>query len=916
MKFAYKFSNLCGSVYHQGNVLFTPDGNSVLSPVGNRVSIFDLVNNTSRTLPFENRCNIIRLALSRDGALLISIDEEGRALLINLPKNCVIHHFNFKSPVTDLQFSPDGRRFAVTHKNQVHIWRMPGAEKEFAMLTLDRRLASLHAPVTCLAWSSDSKFLAVGTRNNTAKVFSITHIPHYHPVTLTAHRDRIVGLFFAGDSNDLYSVSRDGTALHWHAKAEEVTEEVPADAPQGPSKRQRKGKSRAVVLSDAAPDSAAMEDDSGSSSSSSESESEAGDDAEKATAGQTVTYTKHKWWLAKEDKHYFLQNHAKVVCATFHAATGLLVAGFSTGVFGLYEMPDFNNIHTLSISQKRISSVAINPGGEWLAIGCARLGQLLVWEWCSETYVLKQQGHAYDMSVLAFSPDGQLIATGGDDAKVKLWNTTSGFCFVTFAEHTASITGIKFAQSGLAVVTSSLDGTVRAFDTTRYRNFRTFTAPHPTQFACLALDNSGELVTAGALDTFDVFVWNMRTGRLLEVLAGHEGPISSLSFSPVSAVLVSGSWDKSIRVWDIFEHKESVEPIVHTTDVVALAYRPDGAQIVVSTLDAQLSFWDMLKSRISGTIDARHDVLGGRLAEDRMAAKSSDQSKQFTSLCYSADGTHLLAGGATKYVCIYDVTQLVLLRRFCVSANRSIDGTLRMLNSSNMTEAGALDLIDDYSDSDLEERLDRSLPGVKKGDKSSRRTRPEIRTRCVQFSPSGRAWSAATTEGLMIYSLDDAYAFDPFDLSLEITPASIKKVLADSEYAKALVMAFRLNETPLLHEVVETIPRRDIALIVEFLPAVFVARLLMFVSKQLESSRHIEFYLDWCVTILTVHGSYIRTNLRTHAVSLRAVQKALSGQRDALGRISNDNLYQMRYLLHRFDTVATSESLGALEEAQ
>jgi hypothetical protein len=43
MKFSYKFSNLCGTVYKQGNVLFTPDGNSVLSPVGNRISIFDLV---------------------------------------------------------------------------------------------------------------------------------------------------------------------------------------------------------------------------------------------------------------------------------------------------------------------------------------------------------------------------------------------------------------------------------------------------------------------------------------------------------------------------------------------------------------------------------------------------------------------------------------------------------------------------------------------------------------------------------------------------------------------------------------------------------------------------------------------------------------------------------------------------------
>ena len=114
-----------------------------------------------------------------------------------------------------------------------------------------------------------------------------------------------------------------------------------------------------------------------------------------------------------------------------------------------------------------ISSIAINPTGDWIALGCAGLGQLLVWEWQSETYVLKQQGHANNMSCLAYSPDGQCIVTGGDDGKVKLWNTTSGFCFVTFHEHTAAVRGVTFSTNRKFVVSSSIDGTVRAFDLTR-----------------------------------------------------------------------------------------------------------------------------------------------------------------------------------------------------------------------------------------------------------------------------------------------------------------------------------------------------------------------------------------------------------------------------------------------------------------
>ena len=47
------------------------------------------------------------------------------------------------------------------------------------------------------------------------------------------------------------------------------------------------------------------------------------------------------------ERHYFMQNNAKVNCVTYHAASNILVAGFSSGLFGLYELPDFNMIHTL-----------------------------------------------------------------------------------------------------------------------------------------------------------------------------------------------------------------------------------------------------------------------------------------------------------------------------------------------------------------------------------------------------------------------------------------------------------------------------------------------------------------------------------------------------------------------------------------
>lgn len=118
----------------------------------------------------------------------------------------------------------------------------------------------------------------------------------------------------------------------------------------------------------------------------------------------------------------------------------------------------------------------------------------------------------------------------------------------------------------VSVLSASLDGTVRAFDLGRYRNFRTFAAPEPCQFSCIAVDASGDLVAAGGLDTFSVHVWAVRTGQLLDLLTGHEGPVSGLEFAPNSAVLASASWDRSVRLWDVLDSRNSREDFRFQSD--------------------------------------------------------------------------------------------------------------------------------------------------------------------------------------------------------------------------------------------------------------------------------------------------------------------------------------------------------------
>uniref|UniRef100_A0A4W5RDC0 PWP2 small subunit processome component n=1 Tax=Hucho hucho TaxID=62062 RepID=A0A4W5RDC0_9TELE len=875
MKFAYRFSNLLGAVYRHGNLSFSKDGNSVISPVGNRISVFDLKNNKSETLPVSTAKNISCVGLSPDGNLAILVDEDGAALLVSLITRAVLHHFHFHKPVASIRFSPDGRSFVVTKENVALMYHAPGRNREFNAFVLDKSYYGPYDETTCIDWTDDSKCFVVGSKDMSTWVFGAERWSNLIYYSLGGHKDIMVGCFFEKDSLDLYTVSQDGTLCVWESDTELdglVLRKNKLTVERG-EEEEREGdeeEPRGEVIRGK------------------------GERPKEKEGTKNVRYK-------QRSKHFFNKqgDFNNLTAAAFHKPTHILVTGFASGIFHLHELPEFNLIHSLSISDQRIATVSMNSSGDWIGFGCSGLGQLLVWEWQSESYVFKQQGHFNNMAALAYSPDGQYIATGGDDGKVKVWNTTSGLCFVTFTEHTSSVTNVTFTSRGFVIVSASLDGTVRAFDLHRYRNFRTFTSPRPAQFSSLAVDPSGDLVSAGAQDSFEVFIWSMQTGRLLEVLGGHEGPVSCLSFSPVQSILASASWDKTVRLWDMMDSWQTKETLRLTSDGLAVSYRPDGQELAVATLDGEISFWNPQSANQTGSVSGRHDLEMGRKETDKITAKQSAKGKSFTSLCYSADGESILAGGQSKFVCIYNIREQILMKKFEISCNLSLDGMEEFLDRRKMTEFGSLALVDEgVGDGD---GVELSLPGVRKGDMSSRHFKPEIRVSSLRFSPTGRSWAATSTEGLLTYSLDGALVFDPYDLDLDVTPASVRRQLRQAEWAAAIVLAFRLNETALTQEVLEAVPHHQIAVVCGSLPDVYVEKLLGFIASALERCGHLQFYLSWSQLIFHIKNTILPT--------IQSLQKSIQKHFEDLSKLCDWNMYTIRY------AVALSKQRGVKRTA-
>lgn len=239
-----------------------------------------------------------------------------------------------------------------------------------------------------------------------------------------------------------------------------------------------------------------------------------------------------------------------------------------------------------------------------------------------------------------------------------------------------------------------------------------------------------------------------------------------------------------------------------------------------------------------------------------------------------------------------------------------MSGTQEFLNSKLLTEAGPEGLLDDEGDSDQGTRRDNTLPGSKRGgDPSARKVLPDVKVSGVAFSPTGTSFCAASTEGLLIYSLDNELQFDPFDLNMEITPASTLAVLEnEKDYLKALVMAFRLNEAGLIKRVFQAVPYPDIPLVVEQFPTVYVARLLRFVAAQTEETPHIEFCMLWIKALVDKHGPWLTANRSKVDVELRIVARAIARMQNEIRRLADENVYMVDYLLGQADTKSTENS--------
>jgi WD40 repeat protein len=585
----YRTNELNRLIGHQGTVFsvdISSDGQLIATASQDKtVKIWQ--SNGKLLQDLKHSGTVFRLAFSSDGKYLVSGSLDGSVKIWTVDGKLVKKIQHGPASVWGVAFSPNGEMVASSSSDRtVKIWRTDG--------TLLTTLAGHEKAVWNVAFSRDSQIIASAGVDNLVKIWTVDGKLLN---TLVGHEGSVWDVAFCQETNLLVSGSGDKTAKLWRTDGTLVKTFPAGDVLLGvdcsdngeyiatsgndsgvkiwrtdgtlvSTLRKHDGVVRDVALSRDGLMTASASDDS------------------------TV-----KLWRFEQNLLKLLYGHEDTVWEVATSPDGKLIASVGGNSLLLWQS-DGKLLQKITTPSPGIRSLAWSANGQTIAIGTNGF-TIEVFDLVDNLADMNQPqlklrkvltGHQASVYGIAISPDGQTIASGGDDRTIKLWNI-DGKLKKSFAAHNERIWKLAFTPDGETIASASEDATVKLW---KKDGTPIVTLPHENPVSGVAIAPQGNLIASASRDD-TLRLWKL-DGTLVKTIPAESKGLTRVVFSPDGQTIATGGSDNTVKLWNLEGKLLDTLP-GHESMVISLAVTADGKFVVSGGDDRTVILWDLDKIR-------------------------------------------------------------------------------------------------------------------------------------------------------------------------------------------------------------------------------------------------------------------------------------------------------------------------------